>query len=63
MLSLSNERLLIVKGLIEFTIDDDTTALEETRLKYRYLDIRRNEIKDKLTEIYTEIDAEETDYI
>ena len=33
---------------LPFTIDDDTTALEETRLKYRYLDIRRNEIKDKL---------------
>ncbi len=33
---------------LPFTIDDNTTALEETRLKYRYLDIRRNEIKDKL---------------
>lgn len=33
---------------IPFTIDDDTTALEDTRLKYRYLDIRRNAIKDRL---------------
>ena len=33
---------------IPFTIDDDTTALEDTRLKYRYLDLRRNAIKDKL---------------
>lgn len=33
---------------IPFSITDDTTALEDTRLKYRYLDIRRNEIKDKL---------------
>ena len=33
---------------IPFTIDDDTTALEDTRLKYRYLDLRRNVIKDKL---------------
>ena len=33
---------------IPFEITDNTTALEDTRLKYRYLDIRRNEIKDKL---------------
>ena len=29
-------------------IADETDALEETRLKYRYLDIRRNPIKEKL---------------
>ena len=40
---------LLNKSLdIPFTIDDNTTALEDTRLKYRYLDIRRNFIKDKL---------------
>ena len=33
---------------IPFEITDDTTALEDTRLKYRYLDIRRGEIKNKL---------------
>ena len=33
---------------IPFQITDNTSALEDTRLKYRYLDIRRNEIKDKL---------------
>ncbi len=33
---------------IPFSIDDKTTALEDTRLKYRYLDIRRDEIKNKL---------------
>ena len=27
---------------IPFTISDDTTALEDTRLKYRFLDLRRN---------------------
>ncbi|MFV0479510.1 MAG: aspartate--tRNA ligase [Anaerorhabdus sp.] len=29
-------------------VADETDALEETRLKYRYLDLRRNPIKDKL---------------
>ena len=33
---------------LPFEISDDTTALENTRLKYRYLDIRRNEVKDKI---------------
>ena len=33
---------------LPFEIKDDVNALEDTRLKYRYLDIRRNEIKDKL---------------
>ena len=33
---------------LPFEITDNTTALEETRLKYRYLDIRRNNIKDKI---------------
>ena len=33
---------------IPFSITDDTTALEDTRLKYRYLDIRRNPIKERL---------------
>lgn len=33
---------------LPFEITDDTTALEDTRLKYRYLDIRRSPIKNKL---------------
>ncbi len=33
---------------IPFEIANDTTALEDTRLKYRYLDIRRENIKDNL---------------
>ncbi len=33
---------------IPFEITDNTTALEDTRLKYRYLDIRRTEISNKL---------------
>ncbi len=32
---------------IPFQISDDTTALEDTRLKYRYLDLRRESLKDK----------------
>ena len=33
---------------LPFTLDDKTTALEDTRLKYRYLDIRRNKLKNNL---------------
>ena len=33
---------------LPFTIEDNTTALEDTRLKYRYLDIRRNKLKENL---------------
>ncbi len=33
---------------IPFEINEDTTALEDTRLKYRYLDIRRENIKNNL---------------
>lgn len=33
---------------VPFEIGGETTALEDTRLKYRYLDIRREKIKDNL---------------
>ena len=33
---------------LPFEIKEDTTALEDTRLKYRYLDIRRDKIKNNL---------------
>ena len=44
------DRLELINESIEtpFTISDDTTALEDTRLKYRYLDIRRDVIKNNL---------------
>lgn len=33
---------------IPFTIADNTTALEDTRLKYRYLDLRRSNLQNNL---------------
>lgn len=33
---------------IPFAISDNTTALEDTRLKYRYLDLRRENLKNNL---------------
>ncbi len=40
--------ILNTSNEIPFEISDNTTALEDTRLKYRYLDIRRNNITNKL---------------
>jgi len=44
------EELELLNTCLElpFTIDDNTNALEDTRLKYRYLDIRRNKLKNNL---------------
>ena len=43
------ELVLINKSKdVPFQITDDTNALEDTRLKYRYLDIRRESISNKL---------------
>ncbi len=40
--------ILNTSSELPFEINDNTTALEDTRLKYRYLDIRRNNIKNNL---------------
>ena len=42
--------LEILNGSLEipFAISNETTALEDTRLKYRYLDLRRSALKDNL---------------
>ena len=45
---LSDLELINQSADIPFEINDDTTALEDTRLKYRYLDIRRENIKNNL---------------
>ncbi|WP_312322286.1 aspartate--tRNA ligase [Soonwooa sp.] len=44
------EKLTILNEshLPPFTIEDETDGGEELRMKYRYLDIRRNPVKDKL---------------
>ena len=44
----SSLKLLNEASELPFALTDETTALEDTRLKYRYLDIRRNPIKEKL---------------
>jgi len=44
----SNLELLNQSADIPFEIADEVTSLEDTRLKYRYLDIRRNPIKNNL---------------
>ena len=44
----SELELLNTSKDIPFEISDNTTALEDTRLKYRYLDIRRREVTNNL---------------
>ena len=44
----SELELLNTSKDIPFEISDDTTALEDTRLKYRYLDIRRSSVTNNL---------------
>ena len=44
----SSLTLINMANELPFEITDTTTALEDTRLKYRYLDLRRDELKDKL---------------
>lgn len=44
----SELELINMAGELPFEITDNTTALEDTRLKYRYLDLRREELKSKL---------------
>lgn len=45
---ISNLEVLNQSIDLPFEIVDDTTALEDTKLKYRYLDLRRNPVKNRL---------------
>lgn len=47
-IELSEIEVLNTSKDLPFEISDDTTALEDTRLKYRYLDIRRREVTNNL---------------
>ena len=44
----SELQILNTSELPPFTIEDDTDGGEDIRMKYRYLDIRRNAVKNKL---------------
>lgn len=44
-----NLKLINKSREIPFQITDDTTALEDTRLKYRYLDLRRKPLQDTIS--------------
>ena len=45
---ISSLKILNQSKDIPFEISDTTTALEDTKLKYRYLDLRRNPVKNRL---------------
>ena len=47
-ISVTNLELINTSMEIPFEISDSTTALEDTRLKYRYLDLRRDYLKNKI---------------
>ncbi|MDD5888603.1 MAG: aspartate--tRNA ligase [bacterium] len=47
-IEVSNLELLNSSKDLPFEISDDTTALEDTRLKYRYLDLRRSSVSNNL---------------
>jgi len=47
-IKVSNLEILNVSKLPPFTIEDETDGGEDIRMKYRYLDIRRNPVKNSL---------------
>lgn len=47
-ISLSEIKVLSVSALPPFTIQDDTDGGDDIRMKYRYLDLRRNAVRDNL---------------
>lgn len=47
-IEISSLEVLNVANELPFEISDNTNALEDTRLKYRYLDLRRDSLKSKI---------------
>ena len=47
-LEVNNLEIINKSAELPFTISEDTTALEDTRLKYRYLDLRRSSLQSNL---------------
>ena len=44
----SDVRILSVSKVPPFTIEDDTDGGDDIRMQYRYLDLRRNEVQEKI---------------
>ena len=60
---MSNLDILNPSKVPPFTIEDQTDGGDELRMKYRYLDIRRNPIKEKLVLRHAKVSSETRKYL